>query len=115
MVLGLLRKILSNYDEVEIRASVPINDERIGYEQYELLRLQHKYEVATEAIEALEKLYNTTTNTRIAEQTLKLLQDLRRARAAIEKEVAKRMMELEALKKAKQFLSDGDKNSGKSG
>ena len=102
---------LSNYDEVEAKVSAPISDERIGYEQYVLHRLQHKYEVATEAIEALEKLYNTTTNARIAEQALKLLQDLRRARDAIEREVAKQMMELEALKKAKQFLNNSN-NSG---
>lgn len=110
MVLGLLRKILSNYDEVEAEVSVTVHRDDV-YRQYELEQLRRKYQVATEAIDALEQVLAITTNARIAERVRVLLQDLRRARDAIEQEVAHRIGEIEALQKAKQFLNNGN-NSG---
>ena len=105
MVLGLLRRILSNYDEVEAKVSAPISDE-----QYVLEQLRKKYRVATQAIDALELVLAITTNERIAERVRELLRDLHKARDAIEQEVARRIDEIEALQKAKQFLNSG--NSG---
>lgn len=78
---------------------------------YELERLRVKYRAAVRAIEALEELLQVTTNASFHERVRDMLDYLRRARDMLEREAARKMVELEYRQKALQYL-DGDRSRG---